>query len=54
MIMLDDARKVRDKEERVQVKDIAELVVENLAPAEPGSGRPGEPTRGSTASNERS
>ena len=33
MIMLDDARKVRDKGEDVQVKDIAELVVENLAPA---------------------
>jgi len=29
-IMLDDARKVRDKEESVQVKDIAELVAENL------------------------
>jgi len=53
MIMLDDARKVRDKEESVQVKDIAELVVENLAPAVPGSG--GRASRpGSTASNERS
>ncbi|UCD38822.1 MAG: (Fe-S)-binding protein, partial [Fidelibacterota bacterium] len=31
LIMLDDACKVRSKEESVQVKDIAELVVENLA-----------------------
>ena len=34
-IMLDDARKVRGQEERVAVKDIAELVAENLAPGEP-------------------
>ncbi len=32
-IMLDDARKVRDKEESVRVKDIAELVAENLVVA---------------------
>lgn len=32
-IMLDDARKVRDKEQSVQVKDIAELVAENLVRA---------------------
>ncbi|UCH62778.1 MAG: (Fe-S)-binding protein [Fidelibacterota bacterium] len=45
MIMLDDARKVRDKEESVQAKDIAELVVENLAPAIPGLGKREEPAR---------
>ncbi|GAJ07708.1 unnamed protein product [marine sediment metagenome] len=31
--LLDDARKVRDKEESVQVKDIAKLVAENLVVA---------------------
>jgi len=28
--MLDDARKMKDKEDEVQVKDIAELVAETL------------------------
>ena len=31
MIMMDDARKVRGEEERVQVKDIAELIADSLA-----------------------
>ena len=31
MIMMDDARKVRGEEERVRVKDIAELVADSLA-----------------------
>lgn len=39
LIMLDDARKVRGKEESMQLKDIAELVAENLAVADPAGGR---------------
>ena len=35
--MLDDACKVQGQEKRVAVKDIAELVVENLAPGEPAA-----------------
>lgn len=39
MFMLDDACKVRGKEESMKLKDIAEIVAENLAVADPAGGR---------------